>query len=44
MKKRVFAAATAAMMTVSALGSVTVGAFEQTSYAEDCLLYTSRCV
>ena len=29
MKKRVFAAATAAMMTVSALGSVTAGAFEQ---------------
>ena len=39
MKKRVFAAATAAMMTVSALGSVTAGAFEQTSYAEDVSVY-----
>ena len=41
MKKRVFAAATAAMMTVSALGSVTVGAFEQTSYAEDVSVYVN---
>ena len=41
MKKRVFAAATAAMMTVSALGSVTAGAFEQTSYAEDVSVYVN---
>lgn len=41
MKKRIFAAATAAMMTVSALGSVTAGAFEQTSYAEDVSVYVN---
>ena len=41
MKKRVFAAATAAMMTVSALVSVTAGAFEQTSYAEDVSVYVN---
>ena len=32
---------TAAMMTVSALGSVTAGAFEQKSYAEDVSVYVN---
>lgn len=42
MKKRVFAAATAAIMTVSALGSVTAGAFEQKTYAEDVSVYVNN--